>query len=60
MSELKYVCPLTGKKITVDDCFDICMVMEDSAPEWTILDEVKPEITDQNKMKCLRCEWHWM
>jgi len=51
-------CPLTNKTITYDDCFDISMVVEHLAPEWTINDDVKPDDIDSCREACLSCEMH--
>lgn len=33
--EDKVFCPLMGEEIDVAICFDICMVVDDGAPQWT-------------------------
>lgn len=54
----KYICPLTGKKITYKECFDISMVVEGLAPAFTIDEKVKPQNLDECKDACLACENH--
>lgn len=34
--EDKVFCPLMGEEIDVAICFDICMVVDDGAPKWTV------------------------
>lgn len=49
-------CPLMGETIDVGTCFDIHMVVEGEAPDWTAPEKaVKHE--DRNKI-CLSCEHH--
>lgn len=54
-----WICPLTDKAVSSLDCFDISMVVEHQAPEWTIEDDVKPDIIDDAcRKKCLKCKYH--
>jgi hypothetical protein len=54
----KFICPLTGKEITYEDCFDISMVVEDLAPEYTIDERIKPQNIDECKGRCMTCKKH--
>lgn len=58
MQENRFLCPLTNKSITSLECFDICMVMEEMAPVYTIDENVAPIITDETKKKCMECNYH--
>ena len=50
------MCPLVDRVITTDDCFDICMVIEDDAPKRTALKGA----FEKNNYKdiCSRCPYH--
>lgn len=54
----RVICPLTGKVITFDICFDISMVMEGLAPKYTIGDDEDLYDVDKHSEKCLACEHH--
>lgn len=54
----KIVCPLTGMEITYDECFDIAMVVEDLAPEFTIEARIKPTDIDKCRESCMACKNH--
>jgi len=49
-------CPLMGKEIVEEICFDISMVVEEGAPAYTALEEATK---NQNyKEVCLNCPNH--
>lgn len=49
-------CPLMDAAIDDGACFDIHMVVEDSAPDWTVPEKA---IKQENfKEICLECEHH--
>ena len=54
----KFQCPLTGKEITDVECFDISMVVEGLAPEFTIEDRIKPTDIDKCREDCMACKNH--
>ena len=52
-------CPILERTLTVNECFDISMVAEDSAPSWTLPDELQDAgLTEKQKEICLKCEYH--
>lgn len=53
-----FICPITNKRITYHECFDISMVVEDLAPENTIDDNIKPFDIDKCKDECMKCPKH--
>mgnify|MGYP006925686635 FL=1 len=54
--ENKVMCPLMGEMIDDAVCFDIHMVVEDSAPNWTAPEKI---VAIQNyKEICLNCPNH--
>ena len=54
----RFICPLTGKEVSYEQCFDISMVAEGLAPEYTIDKEVKPENIEQCAKRCIACKNH--
>lgn len=50
------ICPLIDNEITTDECFDICMVVEDGAPKRTA---PKGAFDKDNFEKiCRSCPYH--
>lgn len=56
--DIKYPvsCPLMGRDISMDECFDIHMVVEGAAPKWTAPD--KAVNTANFKDICRNCQFH--
>lgn len=54
----KIICPLTGQAITYFKCFDISMVMEGMAPQYTIGEDADSYDVEKCSEKCLTCEYH--
>ena len=56
MSRDNHYCPLMEMEIDDGICFDIHMVVEDMAPDWTAPD--KAQSREDFKEVCLKCEYH--
>lgn len=56
--ETYVTCPLLKRDISIYDCYDICMVMEEMATVETVLEDVRPIVSEENRQKCLRCKNH--
>ena len=54
--ENKVMCPLMGEMIDDAVCFDIHMVVEDSAPNWTAPEKIVA--IQHYKEICLNCPNH--
>ena len=54
----RFICPLTGKEISDIQCFDISMVIEGMAPEFTIDEEVAPDNIKACETQCMACKMH--
>ena len=55
MASEKIDCPLFNHSINDSVCFDICMVAEGMAPEWTVPKEAR---IPGFKETCLNCRLH--
>lgn len=53
---MKIKCPLLGREIEEEICFDITMVAERMAPEYTA--PMEATIIENYRNKCLECENH--
>lgn len=52
-------CPILKRILTVNECFDVAMVAEESAPLWTLPEEIQSTgLTEKQKETCLNCEYH--
>lgn len=49
-------CPLMGEKISDVTCYDIHMVVEGMAPEWTAPKKATENPSRENI--CLNCQYH--
>ncbi len=54
--EDKVFCPLMGEEIDAAICFDICMVVDDGAPQWTAPQEAFTP--DDYEKICSKCPNH--
>lgn len=57
-NEFKCPCPLCNRDITVDDCFMISFVAEETAPDNILPDFIKLEDIKRQKEICLKCKYH--
>ncbi|MFI3173376.1 MAG: hypothetical protein R3Y58_13565 [Eubacteriales bacterium] len=57
-SECRCLCPLCDKQITVDDCFMISFVAEESAPAGVLPDFINYYIVKSQKQICIGCKFH--
>lgn len=58
MNQETVFCPLCGRRVTGDECFDISMNAEGSLPDRFLPEGIKPEQVKANADTCLKCEYH--
>lgn len=58
MTQKTVFCPLCGRRVTGDECFDISMNAEGSTPDRFLPSDIKPEQVKANADACLKCEYH--
>lgn len=56
MENNRIICPLLGENIDKWTCFDISMVAEGQAPDWSAPKEAVT--ADDFKAVCMKCEYH--
>lgn len=49
-------CPVLGREIEADDCYDAALVYEEMSPFSELPKEMS--FTDENQSKCLKCKYH--
>ncbi|MGN1369649.1 MAG: hypothetical protein ACI4WX_12335 [Aristaeellaceae bacterium] len=51
-----YLCPMLNRNINMNTCFDIHMLIDDGAPDWTVPQEVFS--VGNYKEICRACPYH--
>ena len=58
MTKKTVFCPLCGREVTGDECFDISMVAEGTTPDRFLPNDIKPEQVKASENTCLKCKYH--
>jgi len=56
MEDGNRICPIVNREISIGDCYDVHMVIEDGAPKWSAPEDIMA--VPNFKEQCLKCKYH--